>query len=249
MVSQRTALVGVIGGEDRTGCARLLGQELAKSGCALLTGGCPSGSPTLTKNAAILGALDADRTARFIGVMPNASHGHSIIECLSPTQMIIHSGLSSLDRDPINGTTPDVLICFDGGKGTICELAFGILVGRQAVFHGHCARNLLEKCTKHSRNELKTILSVLAGKWQAALQLTTVDGEAILNTVTDYLRQATERTPLSSAAELAQAALRLLPDRLPESPTFAGVLDPNHDRQHRRDFAAAWKNLSAKPSA
>jgi predicted Rossmann-fold nucleotide-binding protein len=201
--SRRIPLVGVIGGEDQSGCARLVGRELVKNNCVVLTGGCPIGDRNKTKNAAILGAIDAEQhgegIARFIGIMPENGKQSFSIECLTPRQLVIHSGLSSLDRDPINGTTPDVLICFDGGPGTICELAFGIAVGREAIFHGHCAQNLLDKCIKSRQTEIKPILSRVAAKWQTHLQLPDSGGDAIINMLTDYLRKAVDRVPLTSA--------------------------------------------------
>jgi predicted Rossmann-fold nucleotide-binding protein len=247
--SRRIPLVGVIGGEDGSGCARLVGRELAKNKCVVLTGGCPMDGRNETKHAAINGALDAEQhgegIARFIGIMPNSGKHKFSFEYLTPKQLIIHTGLSSLDRDPINGTTPDVLICFDGGPGTICELAFGITVGREAIFHGHCAQNLLDKCTKNRHDEIKQTLSQVAAKWQTHLNLPESDGDTIMNTVTEYLRQAVRRAPLTSATAIVQAALQILPNQLSDIPTFHGVLDSQRKQQQQRDFAAYWTELSS----
>ena len=177
--------------------------------------------------------------------MPKNNKQNVTFECLTPRQLVIHSGLSSLDRDPINGTTPDVLICFDGGPGTICELAFGIAVGREAIFHGHCAQNLLDKCTHNRHAEIKQILSQVAEKWQSHLQLPNSDGDTIMNILIEYLRKAAGRVPLTSAAAIVQAALRILPKQLSDIPAFPGLLDSRHKEQHQREFAVCWAALSS----
>lgn len=159
--------------------------------------------------------------------------------------LIIHSGLSSLDRDPINGTTPDVLVCFDGGPGTICELAFGIAVGREAIFHGNCAQNLLDKCIKSRRPEIKQPLSQVAAKWQTHLKLPKNDGDAILNILIEYLRKAAGREQLTSATKIVQAALQMLPNQLSDIPAFPGVLDSHRKQQLQREFAQYWTVLSS----
>lgn len=247
--SRRTPLVGIIGGEDRSGCARLVGRELAKKKCVVLTGGCPIDGRSETKHAAIMGALDAEKygegVARFIGIMPNCKQSNFSFECLTPKQLVIHTGLSSLDRDPINGTTPDILICFNGGSGTICELAFGIAVGREAIFHGDCAKNLLEKCTNHRRSEIKQTLSQVAAKWQVHLKLPNSDGDAIINTLTEYLRKAVTRKPLTSATAIVQAVLEILPNQLSDIPIFPGVLDSHCKQQQQSEFDAYWKAISS----
>jgi hypothetical protein len=166
-------------------------------------------------------------------------------ECLTPRQLVIHTGLSSLDRDLINGTTPDVLVCFDGGPGTICELAFGIAVGREAVFHGHCAQNLLEKCNGSRRAEIKQILSQVAAKWQTHLQLSDNDGNTIFKILTEYLRKAVGSAPLTSATEIVQAVLQILPSQLSGIPPFPGLLDSQLKQQQQREFAVCWAAISS----
>lgn len=89
--SKRIAVVGVIGGEDRSGCARLIGRELIKHGCVVLTGGCPIEGRNKTKIEAIMGALDAERhgegVARFIGIMPKKNKQDFCFECLTPRHL------------------------------------------------------------------------------------------------------------------------------------------------------------------
>ena len=245
---RRIPLVGVIGGEDRSGCARLVGRELIKNNCAILTGGCPQGNPHSIKNAVILGALDAEQhsegIARFIGIMLYNGKQNFTFESLTSRQLIIHTDLSSLDRDPINGTTPDVLICFDGGPGTICELAFGIALGRHAIFHRHSAQNLLEKCDKSKRTEIKQILTAVAHKWRTHLQMPDGDADGMMNILRDYLLQATNRSTLTSSTDIVNAALKLLPTQLSNIPSFPGVLDSQRKQQQQNQFAEYWTSIS-----
>jgi hypothetical protein len=207
----------------------LVGRELEKNRCVVPTGGYSIDVRNETKHMAIMGALDAEQhgkgIARFIGIIPQNGTQNFKFESLTSRQFVVHTDLSGLDRDPINGTTPDVLICFDGGPDTICELAFGIAVGREVIFHGHCARNLLEKCTQSRHAEVKQILLQVAAKWKTHWQLPDSDDDAIFNILTEYLRKAADRVPLTFATEIVQAALQILPKQLSDIPAVPGVLD------------------------
>ena len=244
---QRLPLVGVIGGDDQTGSARLIGRELIKRKCVLLTGGYPLDYSTGTNCSALVGALDAEKhgegTARFIGVIPHALKINVIFECLTDRQLVIHSQMDSLDRDPINGTTPDVLICLAGGPGTICELAFGIAAGREVVFHEHSAQMLLDQC-RSRRTQIQQILSDVAAKWKMHLKLPDGDGDVLFDDLTKYLEGATKRVPLTSAATIVEAALKLLPDPLLDVPAFPGILDSDLNRKYQDEFVKYWMTLS-----
>jgi len=238
----------VIGGDDRSGCARLTGRELAKNGCVILTGGCAVDGRSETKYAAIMGTLDAEQygegIARYIGIMPKINKDNFDFEYLSPRQFVIHSGLSSMDRDPLNGITPDVLICFAGGIGTICELAFGIAAGREAIFHDNCAQILLDQLIKSRRRaEIQRELSQVAEKWQSHLQLPNDYGSRITDIVTEYLHKAVHRVQLISAAMIVQAALQMLPNKLPDIPAFPGVPGVHYQQQIQK-FASLWTALA-----
>ncbi|CAF3285740.1 unnamed protein product [Rotaria socialis] len=75
--------------------------------------------------------LDAEQhregLTRYIGVLRNSTDGNVHFEQVSQRQRLIHSNLRSMNRNPANGITPDVFVCFAGGPGTICELDFGII--------------------------------------------------------------------------------------------------------------------------
>ena len=244
---QRLPLVGVIGGYDSTGSARSIGRELMKRNCVLLTGGYPLDHSTGTNCLALSGALDAETQdegiARFIGVIPMALKPNVIFECLTPRQLIIHSQMDSFDRDPINGTTPDILICLAGGPGTICELTFGIVAGREVVFHEQSAQMLLDQC-RNQRYQIQRILSGVAEKWKGYMKLPDGDEDALFNHLTKYLETATNRVPLTTAATIVETALQHLPNPLLEVPAFPGILDSELNRKYQDEFVKYWMALS-----
>ena len=246
--SRMPLLVGVIGGDDGSGCARLVGRELTKYGCVVLTGGQARDGRTETKYAAMMGTIDAEQhgegTARYIGVIPQSLNGQFGFQYLSSTQLLIYTDLSSMDRDPINGMTPDVLVCFAGGPGTLCELAFGIAAGREVVFHNCSAQILLEKCTtgKDRANTKRAILQVM-DHWKKHLQLPAGKDQTIFDDLVDYLRQAVTRKPVFTASEIVQNVMQVLPRTLSDVPAFSGLPGGQHEQQIRQ-FTAWWKTLA-----
>ncbi|CAF3422588.1 unnamed protein product [Rotaria sp. Silwood1] len=149
-----------------------------------------------------------------------------------------------MDRDPLNGITPDVLVCFAGGPGTICELAFGIISGRESIFHDDCAKQLLDKCTKgRQRTEIKRGILRVVANWQSYLSFSMGDGNKIMDILIEYLHKAVTRNPLTSAPEIVQAALQALPNKLSDVPAFPG-LPCARRRQQVDEFASWWKSLS-----
>lgn len=243
----RMPLVGVIGGEDRSGCARLVGRELTKHGCVVLTGGCAIDDCSTTKNAAIMGTLDAERygegLSRYIGILPHGKSDKLSFEQISERQILIHSSLGSMNRDPLNGITPDVLVCFAGGPGTICELAFGIMIGREAVFHDNSAEILLDTCTGRNRKQIERDLLQVVKHWKSHPQFSTDRSKNIMDSVTKYLREAVSRRKLTSAQEIVCAALELLPKQLPNIPMFLGIPGDCIKKQID-EFASYWSILS-----
>lgn len=117
-------------------------------------------------------------------------------------------------------TTPDVLICFNEGTGTICELAFGLAVGRQAIFHDNCAQNLLDKCIGERGAKIEQTLSRVSAKWQTHLQLPNSNSDAMIKILIDYLRKATRHALLTSAETIVEAALLMLPSQLSDIHTL-----------------------------
>jgi hypothetical protein len=48
--------------------------------------------------------------------------------------LFLGTGLSSEERDLINGATPDVFIALKGGAGTLCELGFALAAKKGVLF-------------------------------------------------------------------------------------------------------------------
>ena len=123
-------LVGVIGGDDsvQSEAARQFGAEIVRAGQILLTGGTPVNTNEV-KNAAMWGAMQAEERsageepvrARMIGILNSQTEDW---DTSHPCRLYLRTGLTSYERDAINGLTPDVLIVFRGGRGTLCELAY-----------------------------------------------------------------------------------------------------------------------------
>jgi predicted Rossmann-fold nucleotide-binding protein len=135
-VNRRT-IIGVMGGDDTVGAiaseAKLVGAAVTRAERILLTGGCVVEN-TKVKDAAMTGAeregLTTDRVARLIGILPDGprcwnERGH----CL-----FLSTNLNHMERDAINGVTPDVLIFFAGSSGTLCELAFALQAQKPILF-------------------------------------------------------------------------------------------------------------------
>ena len=126
----RRCIVGVMGGN---GCdtqvfndAREAGINIAKYDLILLTGAGSGDTGTHVKCAAMEGA----RKGRRIGIAP---HGQRKLY-LNGRELFLHTATTSIERDPITGTTADVLIFFCGGSGTLIELCFAAMTGKPLYF-------------------------------------------------------------------------------------------------------------------
>jgi uncharacterized protein (TIGR00725 family) len=135
---RRRIVIGVIGGDRQESAARDLGQAVAAAGCILLTGGSldDAGFPDEVKNAAMRGAADASGSvARLVGVL---SGGPVEWSEATPKSLFLRTGLKHSVRNVINAVTPDAVIVFGGGKGTLAEAAFA-LAAHKPVFLGSAA--------------------------------------------------------------------------------------------------------------
>lgn len=133
----RRVIIGVIGGNKQHGVvadAKKVGEQVMLQQCILLTGGEPGPAPHV-KDAAMLGAAEGARDeARLIGILPHNAPPRRKWDSPCSHRLFLHTGLTSPERDPINGVTPDVLIVFPGTEGTLCELAFAVAKGRPIFF-------------------------------------------------------------------------------------------------------------------
>lgn len=150
----RVTMIGVVGNSNVDQSMRnlldsawIVGNLIAKSGNIVLTGGHHGFEEESVKHYAILGAFGAgkvDRTVGVIGIPPGristtlgkatgevekGSSSDGICHWVYP-----HTGLSSGDRNPLTGQTPDILIALHGEKGTPQEVSEAIKAERLVVF-------------------------------------------------------------------------------------------------------------------
>lgn len=138
----RRPLIGVIGGNGVpypvSIAAERVGRAIATKGAVLLTGGQPSEGRDV-KRAAMRGALCAERlsvgtVARLIGVLPLGETPLDGLNLRPKTQRLICTNLEGAGRNPINGMTPDKVLVFGGGSGTLAELGFALTSKTQVFF-------------------------------------------------------------------------------------------------------------------
>jgi predicted Rossmann-fold nucleotide-binding protein len=150
-------IVGVIGGDEsaQVGAARQVGAEIAKVGQIILTGGTPVNTNDV-KNAALWGAHQAEKTgtgsssvrARMIGILNSEQVDWNTPH---PCRLFLKTGLTSFERDAINGLTPDVLIVFQGGEELYAN--WPMVQQRTSRFD---ITDRSRPCGKSSRNMLQT---------------------------------------------------------------------------------------------
>jgi uncharacterized protein (TIGR00725 family) len=132
-VEHRRIIIGAVGGDKQKEVAMAFGKAVAEAGCILLTGGKPQDSDEV-KDAALLGAAAAESgnsVARIVGILPSETEAW---EMETDRRLFLHTGLRHNFRNVINGVTPDVLVIFGGGKGTLAETAFALATGKPLFF-------------------------------------------------------------------------------------------------------------------
>lgn len=210
---RKRCIVGVIGGDDsnQAGAARKVGEAIAKAGHIILTGGEPKNTNDV-KNAVLWGAAQAEGNvtgrppvnARMIGILASGQGTVDWNNQDHPCRLILKTGLTSFERDPINGLTPDSMIVFQGGRGTLCELAYAAAANKPIRYY-KSIRQLRHKTAEHLGDG---ILKDVFG--EALRKYSVVEGETITfaDLVCELLRAlyAQESDDLS-AEDLVRASL------------------------------------------
>jgi len=117
--------------------AYILGQEIAKRGCALLTGGCPGLPYEATKGAKTYGGMT-------IGISPALTLEEHIRVYRSPVEdidVMIYTGSGLMGREVTAVRSCDIVIIVGGRSGTLGEFAIaydegkliGVLVGSGGI--------------------------------------------------------------------------------------------------------------------
>jgi predicted Rossmann-fold nucleotide-binding protein len=161
----------VIGGDEshQVAAARKTGEEIARADQIILTGGRPEPGNEV-KNATLWGAHEAERSstadnpvkARMVGILKG---GKLNWKMPNPCRLVVETGLSSFERDPINGLTPDAIIVFRGGRGTLCELAYAAAASKPIAFYDSIVQ-LRQKTHEHlSDGVLVKVLEEALGRY------------------------------------------------------------------------------------
>jgi uncharacterized protein (TIGR00725 family) len=148
--------IGVMGGAtgvltpEILGKAHALGRAIARSGCIMVTGGCP-GLPL----AAACGAKEEG--GFVVGISPGLSLDEHVYKYGSPTEfhdVLIFTGSGLMGREVVNIRSSDVVIIVGGRSGTLGELAIsydegkliGVLTGTGGITD--LVREILVACAK-----------------------------------------------------------------------------------------------------
>lgn len=106
--------------------AYILGQEIAKQGCAILTGGCPGFPYEATKGAKSVGGIT-------IGISPALNLKEHIHKYSSPVEdidVMIYTGSGLMGREVIAVRSCDIVIIVGGRSGTLGEFSIAYDEGR-----------------------------------------------------------------------------------------------------------------------
>jgi uncharacterized protein (TIGR00725 family) len=136
-MSSRRPIVAAFGGDRAGPLAYEFGAAVARSGCILLTGGGVENTAQI-KDLTAKGARGADARARFVGILPSTA----VVWQVATNELLLHTGLPHNIRNLINGVTPDVVVVFGGGCGTLAEAGFAAAAGKPIFFLGSKAECL-----------------------------------------------------------------------------------------------------------
>jgi hypothetical protein len=240
----RRRIVGAMGGDlepTQAAMARSFGEAVARAGAILLTGGAPW-TETLsrtereqTKNAAMIGAIDADPGARLIGIVPSRTREWSETD----RRLLLRTGLQHQQRNVMTGATADVVVAFPGSVGTLSEVCFAAATRRPLLFCGSVASLRLNFLTHTADGALHDFFVLALECYPAGIGgQATVDG--LLSLLTETLAAAADAP--TDARGVALQAVALAAGTGPTG--FPGLPD---DPALRERFEAAVRRIS-KPT-
>jgi len=180
----RKLVVAAIGGnhvDKAAEFAQQFGEEFtAKQGWILMTGGEPKKSKRKVKDAALFGCKKAG--GLMVSILPkNEDQPVSILPknedqpavwcepLIGERRIELVTDFTSIERDPITGAAADIVVVFEGGDGTLVELAYAALKNRPIVFLSlstSSSRTILTQ-TSQSRTNRKRLISNLKTANQA----------------------------------------------------------------------------------
>lgn len=190
--------IGVMGGASGAISAGLndiahrLGRAIARSGCILVTGGCP-GLPL----AAACGAKQEH--GLVVGISPGLSLAEHVEKYGSPTEfhdLLIFTGSGLMGREVVNIRSSDIVVIIGGRSGTLGELAIsydegkliGVLTGTGGI--SDLVADILAACAKDT----------------GARVIYDADPERLVDALLQAYRTAHFRRPSCFCADRADAA-------------------------------------------
>lgn len=132
--------------------AEQLGEAIARSGCVLITGGCPGLPLASARGAKLAGGT-------VIGISPGLSLEEHVFKFESPTvhhDVLIFTGSGLMGREVVNIRSSDIVVIIGGSSGTLGELAIaydeGKLIGALTGIGGisDMAESILAACNKET---------------------------------------------------------------------------------------------------
>jgi uncharacterized protein (TIGR00725 family) len=219
--------IGVMGGatgimsRDLLERAHALGRAIARSGCILVTGGCP-GLP-------LASACGAKEEGGFVlGISPGLSLDEHVHKYGSPTDfhdVLVFTGSGLMGREVVNIRTSDVVVIIGGRSGTLGELAIsydegkliGVVTGTGGI--SDVVREILAACAKDT----------------GARVVYDADPERLVGELLCVYRTAHHRRPSCFCAE-----------RPPRTPTSGIMRDPVCGMEIAASAAAAERVLAGR---
>ena len=134
--------------------AAYLGKAVVQEHQILLTGHAPSiGEPLVegmeAPTAAALAARDSEVNVAVIAVRPRTSVPEDFTMPVRPWgngyRLLIGTGLTSAQRNPINALTPDVLLCLAGRPGTVSETIYALNADKIVLFAPQCREQISDR--------------------------------------------------------------------------------------------------------
>jgi acyl-CoA thioester hydrolase len=213
----RMPIIGVVGMTDGVtkeiaNAARDAGREIVSGGAILLTGGQPSGQDAsrgarAVKDGAMDGAVEAGAAgcrARMIGILPKQVKPDTTTPQPNPTTryLLVHTTLTSYQRNCLTGRVPDVVIALRGNAGTLSEIGLALEAGRPVVFLDSFDYLRSKFGEEKERRKLDEILSQVKSVFPA------IDTDEVLRRLAYLLQGENASDKTASPEEAVKMALK-----------------------------------------
>ncbi|QIG51069.1 hypothetical protein G5V57_27085 [Nordella sp. HKS 07] len=138
----RRPIIAAVGGSKNFEEGKEFGREVTRRQWILLTGGELRDERDVARGGALkessmLGAAEEGvprRPARLVGIIPDGQPP-PLPWMAEGRHFFLRTGLLHNIRNVINARTPDLVVAFGGGAGTLAEIAFALQAGRPVMVH------------------------------------------------------------------------------------------------------------------